>query len=95
MADSKAKKERELTKIMAIELVRGYCLSNGISLKKLNDQQFEIIYSSAVFLQPSDVEPRGLVNDIETQPVPTLVISNKDGELTIEQTEHTKKYLMF
>ena len=47
-----------------------------------------------VFAQPTGVKPDGLCNDISTRPYPTLILRLDDkGELRIEQTEYTQKYL--
>jgi len=93
MPDIKRKTEKELQKALAFEVAKEYCIANGLSLDKLIKQRFEIIYSSAIFAQPSDVIPNGLLNDLETQPKPTLIIKNDDTGLVIEQTEYTRKYL--
>jgi len=93
MPDIKRKTEKELQKALAFEVAKDYCITNGLSLDKLNKQRFEIIYSSAVFAQPSDVIPNGLLNDFETRPKPTLIIENDDAGLVIKQTEYTREYL--
>lgn len=60
---------------------------------KLSNQRFDLIYDIACFSQPSDVVPDGLTNDMETMPMPTLVIKRDGDDIVIEQTEYTKKYL--
>ena len=72
----KYKKEEETKKLLALNVAKAYCKENGISFDKLRKQQFALIYESAIFAQPSDVVPKGLLNDIETQPKPTLIIEN-------------------
>ena len=94
MADSKQKTELELQKALAVELAKDYCKNNGLSIEKLNQQMFAVIYSSAIFAQPSNVIPNGLLNDLETQPKPTLIIKKNDNGLVIEQTEYTHEYLL-
>ena len=40
------------------------------------------------------MEPDGLTNDMDTMPLPTLIITVDKGELVVRTTEHTDKYLM-
>lgn len=89
----KWKVEKELQKLLAIEFVREYCHKNNLSLEKLKSQRFELSYDACGFLQPSTIIPKGLVNDRETMPKPTLIIKNVNGKLIIESTEYTKQYL--
>ena len=90
---NKQKAEQGLQKALALEIAKSYCKDNGLSIDKLSKQRFNIIYSSAVFAQPTEVIPNGLLNDLATQPKPTLIIKNENGGLVIEQTEHTREYL--
>ena len=87
------KLERELQRIMALNLSEAYCRENGLSFEKLKKQRFDFFDGFAWFLQPSDKKPNGLVNDMETMPIPTLIIKISDDNIVFEQTEHTKKYL--
>lgn len=88
------KKEQEkLQRAVVLEYVKDYCTDNGLSLDKLKQQQFYWIYGEAFFAQPSGVEPKGLTNDMDTMPMPTLIIKMDDDMLKIEQTEYTQKYL--
>jgi len=89
----KQKSEQSLQKALAFEIAKNYCRDNGLSIDKLTQQKFALIYSSAVFAQPSDVIPNGLLNDLDTQPKPTLIIKNDGNTLVIEQTEYTLQYL--
>ena len=91
--DDKRVIERETARLLALSKAEQYCKENGLSFDKLSRQRFRLIYESAMFLQPSGVKPNGLVNDIETQPKPTLIIENKNGRLVVEETEYTRKYL--
>lgn len=88
------KQEKELARVLAFDVASRYCRANGLSIDRLREQRFEWIAGVAFFLQPSHVKPDGLANDIQTQPLPTLVIKNKDGALVVEQTEYTQKYLV-
>lgn len=86
---------KPLQRAMAEACAEGYCRANGLSMEKLRTQRFEIIMAQMVFAQPTGVKPDGLCNDIATRPYPTLILSlNDTGELCIEQTEYTMKYLM-
>jgi hypothetical protein len=89
----KQKAEQGLQEALAFEIAKNYCIDNGLSIDKLRKQRFNLIYSSAVFAQPSEAIPNGLLNDLDTQPKPTLIIKNERGGLTIEQTEYTREYL--
>lgn len=92
-APKKSVQEREMQKRLAFEYAKKYCSEHNLSTDKLMKQQFEIIYGSAIFAQPSDVEPKGLTNDAETMPRPTLIIKIDNDQLKIEQTEYTKQFL--
>ena len=85
--------ELALHKAMALEIAGKYCDAHNLSTEKLDKQKFFLAYETATFAQPSDVEPNGLLNDIETVPKPTLILKlNSDG-LVVEETEYTRKYL--
>lgn len=85
--------ERELQKALAIECVKKFCVENNISIEKLKTQKFILVGNECAFAQPSDTEPRGLINDKETMPKVTLVIKYEDDQLKIEETEYTKVFL--
>jgi hypothetical protein len=88
------KEEVDLVRTLALNVAKEYCLKNTLSLDKLEKQQFDLIYDSAFFGQPTGVIPNGLCNDLATQPLPTLIIKKDDtGTLVVEETEHTRKYL--
>ena len=87
------KEQEKLQRAFALEYAKQYCADNELSWDKLKGQQFYSIYGEAFFAQPSDIEPKGLTNDMETMPKPTLIIKMSDEKLIIEQTEHTHKYL--
>lgn len=89
----KWKIEKELQRALAIEYVRDYCKENKISIEKLEKEIFNLSYQVCGFLHPSDIEPDGLLNDMETIPKPTLTIRYEDNKLSIEQTEFTKEFL--
>ena len=89
----KQKAEQGLQKALAFEIAKNYCINNGLSIDKLSSQRFHLVYSSAIFAQPSDVIPNGLLNDLATQPKPTLIIKNESDGLIIEQTPYTRQYL--
>lgn len=85
--------ERELQRALAIEFVRDYCKENKISIEKLEKEIFDLSYQVCGFLHQSDIEPDGLLNDMETMPKPTLTIRYGNNKLSIEQTEFTKEFL--
>jgi len=80
-------------KAIALEAAKGYCTQHGYSMRKLAENRFHLIGGVAVFSVPSPVKPNGLMNDRETQPLPTLILRQENGKLTFETTEHTEKYL--
>ena len=80
-------------KAIALEAAKGYCTRHGYSMHKLAENRFHLIGGVAVFSVPSPVKPNGLMNDRETQPLPTLILRQEDGKLRIETTEYTEKYL--
>ncbi|MGN0468922.1 MAG: hypothetical protein ACI4GY_09385 [Acutalibacteraceae bacterium] len=82
-----------MQRALSLEVAKPFCKSNGLSFDKLKKQRFDFIYGTAIFSQPSGVEPKGLTNDKETMPLPTLIIKNIDGEIVFEQTEYTEQYL--
>lgn len=85
--------EKKLQRAIAIEYVRDYCNENKISIEKLEKERFYLSYNVCGFFHPSEVEPDGLLNDLETLPKPTLIIRYENEMLVIEQTEYTKEYL--
>lgn len=90
---TKTAEETKLQKALAFEFAKDYCQKNNLSLEKLKNQKIEIVRSVLFFAQPSDKNPDGLRNDMETLPIPTLIITMDGEDLKIEQTEHTKTYL--
>jgi len=90
---NKLKMEREIQKVLALEALREYCDENKLSIEKLKEERFELSYNECSFFHPSDIKPEGLLNDKETMPKVTLMLKLEDGQLKIEETEYTKKYL--
>ena len=85
---------KALIRVIVESYVKPFCQANNLSPEKLSAQKFEIIADTIIFAQPTDVKPDGLRNDIDTQPKPTLVLQlNSNGEIQIETTECTEKYL--
>ena len=82
-----------LQKALAKEYAIGYCRKKGYSIDKLSKQRIDIVMGRVVFSQPSEIKPQGLLNDMDTIPTPTLVISFNGKELSIEETEHANRYL--
>lgn len=86
-------KEREFLKALVLEYVKDFCVEHDFSFSKLQTQSFALSGNECAFAQPSDVEPQGLVNDMDTMPYVTLIIKFEDGQLKIEETEYTKIFL--
>ena len=73
--------------------VKEYCNLNQISLKLLKNMQVDYVIDRIVFMKPSDVKPKGLLdNDIDTQPKAVLgvVVSNNNGKISVKRCESTK-----
>ena len=90
---SMTKENIAFQKALAREFAIGYCRQKGLSIEKLLKQRIDLIPNSIVFSQPSNIKPQGLVNDMATMPMPTLIINFHGGDLSIEETEHTKEFL--
>lgn len=85
---------KKLQRVMAEAYAADYLKKNGLSMAKLKMQRFEIIDDMMIFAQPTGVKPDGLRNDLATRPYPTLILKlDENGNLLIETTEHTRKYL--
>jgi len=85
---------KPLQRALAEACAAGYCREHGLSVDKLKAQRFETIADMMVFAQPTGVVPDGLRNDIATRPIPTLLIRlDESGNLVVESTPHTEKYL--
>ena len=92
--DEKRAAEQRLGRAMALKIAEAYCMEHGYSMEKVREQRFFLMYDEAIFAQPRGVEPDGLTNDMDTMPLPTLIITVDKGELVVRTTEHTDKYLM-
>lgn len=91
--NEKQLKETALKSALAFEFAKRYCEENGYSVDKLKKQRINCIYNTVIFAQPSDIVPDGLLNDMETIPLPTLILEANAGVLEVKQTEYTQKYL--
>lgn len=91
--NSQRKIEQDFQKALAIEYVKDYCKKNNLSVEKLQGQRFILSGNECAFAQPSDVKPKGLVNDRDTMPKVTLIIKFECEQLKIEETEYTKVFL--
>ena len=92
--DEKREAEQRLGRAMALKIAEAYCMEHGYSMEKVREQRFFLMYDETIFAQPRGVEPDGLTNDMDTMPLPTLIITVDKGELVVRTTEHTDKYLM-
>ena len=86
-------KKRMLTYEEAEDFLRSYCEEKGYSYEKLMSPK-RGWGESLGFGVSNGVKPNGLLNDLDTLPLITLVV-RRDGEGFIaEETEYTKKYLV-
>jgi hypothetical protein len=81
-----------IDKVKLYDFLEIYCKENNLSFEKLKSQQ-RGIGSYALFGYPRNIEANGLLNDIDTQPYPTLLVEPKDDTFIVIKTEYTKKYL--
>ncbi len=72
------------------ETLRKYCNAHALSFEKLRTQRTQVIDGSIFFLQKSQIEPKGLTNDLDTLPFITLILH---PNYSVEETEYTAKYL--
>jgi hypothetical protein len=89
--------EEATKRALALAVAKEYCKINNLSYDKLCKQRFYLVNQSAIFAQPSSFKSpsgSGLTNDMATMPMPTLILKNNDDVITIEETEHTRKYLV-
>jgi hypothetical protein len=85
------KKERE----RILNAAEPFCKQKGLSYTKLKEQVFSVGFDCALFGQPTDAEPNGLLKDVDSLPLLTLIAHlNKNGDISFEETEHTLKYLL-
>lgn len=70
---------------------KSYCREYGLSVSKLMEQVCLYFGDSVYFAKKTDYKGTGLMEDLASQPLPTLVYIIKDG--SIKETEYTKKYL--
>lgn len=82
--------ELRIEKKLAIEAADKYCLANGLSISKLHNTYSQIISDNLYFVVFPDIEPNGLLNDIETQGIPILIVND---DYSVTKTEQTERYL--
>lgn len=82
-----------IEKAMALSVSASYCKENGYSIDKLENKRLYVFENEAFFAAPSQLKANGLVNDMETRPVPVLILKFEDGKILFEKTEHTDSYL--
>ena len=87
------KSKDSIQRALALAYAKPFCKEKGFSFEKLEKQRFIAMQESVIFAAPSNVKPDGLRNDIETQPIPTLLVKLKDGKIVCEATEHAEKHL--
>ena len=75
--------------------VKNYCRDNNLSLEKLSKLKVDYLPDRLVFLQPSNIKPKGnLANDIDTQAKPILGVvikleSDNISVIACEKTDYT------
>lgn len=70
------KKMTLATKNRILEIAKkkaiNYCIENGLSLNKFSMQSFYVFGDIAAFMQEMDYHGTGLLEDLSSQPKPTL-----------------------
>lgn len=83
-------KKREIIKI-----AEEYCQKNGLSLDKLHKQVFAYSEERSIFAERiEESKPDGIKNDMESLPIPTLIVEKNNGKYNVIETESTNMYLM-
>ena len=72
---------------------RKYCINNQLDTDLLAQQRVFVIGQRINFAQPSTSKPRGLKNDLETQPRPTLIVEKIGDTFQVSETSNTQPYL--
>ena len=52
---SKMKLENALQRALALEFVSDYCKENSLSIDKLQNEEFYLMYNECLFYHPSDI----------------------------------------
>ncbi len=58
-----------------------FCKNNGLSIEKLKTQSFFVFGETAAFMQKADYHGMGLLEDLESQPKPTLEYDVKSKKI--------------
>lgn len=82
-----------IEKVIALHALDSYCQRNDLSMDKLSNQIYDIYGDVAIFSAPSRIVPDGLRNDMQTLPIPVLIVEYRDNELCVKETEHTREYI--
>lgn len=82
-----------IEKALALNAADAFCKTNGYSMQKLKEKRLYVFDEEAVFAAPRNVKPDGLKNDLETRPIPVLVLKYIEGDIVIEKTEYTDSFL--
>lgn len=77
----------------AKESAREYCINNQLDIDLLAQQRVFVINQKIIFAQPSASKPRGLKNDLETQPSPTLIVEKIGDTFQVSEISNTQPYL--
>ena len=73
----------------AKKCVREYCINNQLDIDLLEQQRIFVIDQKIIFAQPSSNKPKGLRNDLETQPSPTLIAEKVGDTFQVRETSNT------
>lgn len=81
-----------MTKADSLNQVNEFCHKQNYSVDRLLNLTFDVGYPESAYVIPSKVIPDGLMNDLDTMPIPILFIIKNGNEFIIEETEYTKPY---
>lgn len=87
------KKTKRIDVARAREAAIAYCIATGLSVEKfLADKRYGCNEKCFFYRFPKeDIDGQGLYVDMETQGVVVLIVNE---DYTVEETEHTRKYLL-
>ncbi len=69
----------------AKKCAREYCINNHLDMDLLEQQRIFVIDQKIILAQTSSNKPKGLRNDLETQPSLTLIVEKVGDTFQVKQ----------
>ena len=82
---------RMMDKKLANKAAEEYCEKAGFSVSVLRGLYQQILSGNLYYIAFPHKDANGLKNDLETQGIPVLKVTN---EYIVEETEYTRRFLM-